>query len=44
VGVKWKRFTRVEWLADNASLFDAGPFAHDKERRAAFLRVGEEFF
>lgn len=31
-------------MADNASMFDASRFRQDKERRAAFLKVAEEFF
>ena len=41
---KWKLVTKAEWTANNASMFDASPFGYDKERRAAFLRVAEEFF
>ena len=41
---KWKLMKKAEWLANNASMFDASPFGYDKERRAAFLRVAEEFF
>ena len=36
--------TKAEWMANNASMFDASPFGYYKERRAAFLRVAEEFF
>ena len=42
--MKWKLMTKAEWMANNASMFDASPFGYDKERRAAFLRVAEEFF
>ena len=42
--MKWKRVTKAEWMADNASMFDASRFRQDKERRAAFLKVAEEFF
>ena len=28
--VKWKLMTKAEWMANNASMFDASPFGHDK--------------